>query len=240
MEGPGLSVSPELGLESDPGLTSRAPGLANDVLQLHGERPEDPGQDEAVHPEPGQRHGRAVGEDVVVEGVVLEGEKEKVPPASVGGEGGVQEDRHQGPDVLNAGGLGKEVGDDGGLVVGRRVGVGDRRRGNPKKNLGLHQLASQSVNGGALMLPGEGRGPLVRLSGGDGRSGGGEGGEEGRAGSIDVRSPERGRRDDGNVVGRHRDRSRGRGCGGRRGGQNQGRAAEALPWAHPPARGPRA
>ena len=73
VDGPGLSVSPELGLESDPGLTSRAPGLANDVLQLHGERPEDPGQDDAGHPEPGGRGGGAVGEDVVIKGVALGG-----------------------------------------------------------------------------------------------------------------------------------------------------------------------
>jgi len=100
VEDPGLSVSLELGLESDPGLASSAAGLANDVLQLHGERPEDPGQDDAVHPEPGRRGGGAVGEDVVVEGVALEGEEDEVPPASIGGRGGVQDDWHQGPDVL--------------------------------------------------------------------------------------------------------------------------------------------
>jgi hypothetical protein len=85
VEGPGLSVAPELGLESDPDLTHSAPGLADDILQLHGERPEDPGQDDAVHPEPGGCDGGAVGEDVVVEGVALGGEKDEVPLAGVGG-----------------------------------------------------------------------------------------------------------------------------------------------------------
>ena len=42
VEGPGLLVAPELGLESDPNLTRRAPGLTDDILQLHGECPEDP------------------------------------------------------------------------------------------------------------------------------------------------------------------------------------------------------
>ena len=74
VEGPSLSVAPEQGLESDPSLASSAPGLADDVLQLHDERPEDLEQDDVVHPEPGRRNGGAIGEDVVVEGVALEGE----------------------------------------------------------------------------------------------------------------------------------------------------------------------
>ena len=89
VEGPGLSVAPELGLECDPDVTRSAPSLADDVLQLHGERPEDLGQDDAVHPEPGGRGGGAVGEDVVVKGVALGGEKDEVPPAGVGGGVGV-------------------------------------------------------------------------------------------------------------------------------------------------------
>ena len=92
---------------------------------------------------------------MVINGVALEGEKDGVPPASIDGGVGVEDDRHQGPDVLDTGGLGMEIGDDGGLVIGRRVGVNDRRRGNPKKKLGLRQLASESISGGALVLPGE-------------------------------------------------------------------------------------
>ncbi|XP_039803891.1 PE-PGRS family protein PE_PGRS16-like [Panicum virgatum] len=111
-----------------------------------------------------------------VKGVALEGEKDEVPPASVDGGVGVEDDRHQGLDVLDTGSLGMKVGDGGGLVVGGGIIVGDRGRGDSKKELDLHQLTSQSGNGGTLVLLGEGRGPLAHLSSGDGRSGGDEGG----------------------------------------------------------------
>ena len=61
---------------------------------------------------------RRVDEDVVVEGVAAEGEEDLVPPATIGGGRGVEEDGDQGPDVLDAGGLEVELGDHG---VGRVV-----------------------------------------------------------------------------------------------------------------------
>ena len=62
---------------------------------------------------------------MVVEGVAAEGEGDLVPPASVGGERGVEEDGDQGPDVLDAGGLKVKLGDH---EVGRVV-LGSRSRG---------------------------------------------------------------------------------------------------------------
>jgi len=60
---------------------------------------------------------------VVVEGVAFQGEEHKVaPPVVVGGEG-LEDDRHQGADVLDGGSLGVEVGDGGSLEEGVRIAV---------------------------------------------------------------------------------------------------------------------
>jgi hypothetical protein len=60
---------------------------------------------------------------VVVEGVVAEGEEDLIPPAAVGGGRRVEEVGDQGPDVLDAGCLEVELGDQG--------SVGSYRAPNP-------------------------------------------------------------------------------------------------------------
>lgn len=71
-----LAVFDELMFKGQPGLpSSDTPLLPSEVLQFGADGPEDPGDDNAVHPRPGQiRGGSVVGEDVIVEGVALEGE----------------------------------------------------------------------------------------------------------------------------------------------------------------------
>ena len=68
------------------------------------------------------RLDQRVEEDVVVEGVAAEGERDLVLSASVGGGRRVEEDGDQGPDVLDAGGLEVELGDHevGRVVPGSR------------------------------------------------------------------------------------------------------------------------
>lgn len=58
---------------------------------------------------------RSVSEDMVIEGVVLQGKQDKVTPAGVGG-GWVEEDRNQQSNVLDINRLSVEVGYDSCLV----------------------------------------------------------------------------------------------------------------------------
>jgi hypothetical protein len=63
--------------------------------------------------------GRSVGEYVAVESVAAKNEKKLVPPSSVGGGVGVEDDSDHGLDVRDSGGLKVEVGDHG-VVRGTR------------------------------------------------------------------------------------------------------------------------
>jgi hypothetical protein len=114
--------------------------------------------------------GRSVREDVAVEEVVTKNEKNLVPPSSVGGRGGVEEDGDQVLDVRDLGGLKVEVGDH--RVIRATRGSSTElersrrrmllRRGNALPRRGVEEalclgdLASKRVNGGTLMLLGEG------------------------------------------------------------------------------------
>jgi hypothetical protein len=61
----------------------------------------EPGEDHRVYQGPGRgRRGGDVVEDVVVEGVALQGVEDLPPPARVVGGRRVQNDGHEGPDVL--------------------------------------------------------------------------------------------------------------------------------------------
>ena len=108
---------------------------------------------------------------MVVEGIAAEGEQDLVPPASVGGGRGVEEDGDQSPDVLDAGGLEVELGDHEvgrvvpgsrsngrGLTGGRGAGLGvdGPAGGDAEEVLRLGDPDSEGVGRGALALPGEG------------------------------------------------------------------------------------
>ncbi|GJN40062.1 hypothetical protein PR202_gb29229 [Eleusine coracana subsp. coracana] len=97
----------ELALESLPGLARDAAVGPDDVVEIQGEGPKDPGQGDAVeaHLERVPRLNRRVGEDVVVEGVAAEGEGDLVALAPISGIRWVKDDKDEGPDVLDPNGL---------------------------------------------------------------------------------------------------------------------------------------
>jgi len=99
---------------------------------------------------------------VVVEGVAAEGEEDQVPPASVGGRLGIEDDRNEEADVLDAPslvvelhhvGVGRIVPDDRSRSRGRGPDV--RRGWKAEEPLGFGDLAGQGVGRVALALPSE-------------------------------------------------------------------------------------
>ena len=167
LESAGLGVAEKLALEREPDLTCCATvGPANDIQEVEGEGTEDPRQDDAVDMLPCQGLSRDwdVEEDVVVQGVASESEKDQVPPSPIGGRRGVEDDRDQGLNVLDTSSLEVELGDhqialsrpgggrgwsvsvgvvEGGLPVGEGEEVVFR----------LGNTASESVGLGALTVP---------------------------------------------------------------------------------------
>jgi hypothetical protein len=101
VQGASVPVPEELFLEGEPRLTARVRLVADDVLELDGYSSVEPGEDHFVHQGPGQgRRAVDVVEDVVVEGVALQGEEDLPSPARVVGGRRVQNDGHEGPDVV--------------------------------------------------------------------------------------------------------------------------------------------
>jgi len=101
-------------------------------VEVEGDRPEDPGEDDAIEAQPrgGLNRNRGVDEDVVIEGVAAEGEEDQVPQASVVGRLRLEGYRNEAADVLDTPGLvvelrheriGRIVLDDRGV---RRAGTG--------------------------------------------------------------------------------------------------------------------
>ena len=178
-QSPGFSVAQELALECQPSPAS-ARSVADEVVEVQGDRPQNPGEDDAIEAQPrgGRDHTRGVEEDVVIEGVAAEGEEDQVLPASVGGRLGLEDDRDEEADVLDSPGLvvelrheriGRIVPEDNGVShagTGRRgvshVGTGRGRgsdvgRSRDAEDLRrLGDLASQGVGRIALALPGDG------------------------------------------------------------------------------------
>jgi hypothetical protein len=101
VQGASVAVPEELFFKGEPRPTTRVHLVADDVLELEGDGSMEPGEDHGVHegPCPGRRGGDVV-EDVVIEGIAPQGEKDLLPPARVVGGYRVQNDGHEGPDVL--------------------------------------------------------------------------------------------------------------------------------------------
>jgi hypothetical protein len=114
LEGTCLSIPEKLSLEGKPHHARDGIRSVHDVLEIQGDGPRDPGHDDAVAASPRRvtSTGRSVGEDVAVESVAAKNEK-LVPPSSVGGGVGVEDDSDEGLDVRDPGGLKVEVGDHG-------------------------------------------------------------------------------------------------------------------------------
>jgi hypothetical protein len=85
-QSPSLGIAEKLALERQPGLTSIR-RVADEVVEVDGDRPDDPREDDAVKAQPrgGLGRDRGIDEDVVVKGVAAEGEEDQVPPTGVGG-----------------------------------------------------------------------------------------------------------------------------------------------------------
>jgi hypothetical protein len=126
-QSPGFSIAQKLALECQPGLASVS-SVADEVVEVEGDRPDDPGEHDSVkaHPRGSLDRDRGVDEDVAAEG------EDQVPPTGVGRRLGLEDDRDEQPDVLNTPGLvvklrhqwiGRIVPDDrsGGRVVTRRA-----------------------------------------------------------------------------------------------------------------------
>jgi hypothetical protein len=138
---------------------------------------------------------------VVVEGVVAEGEKDLVPPSSVGGGGRVKDDGDQVLEVRDPGDLKVEVGDHGvnlaklgsGTLLKRSSGrclVGGGgdvlHLGGVEEVLRLGDTASEDISRGALVLPSEGCHTHVLLSSGGLGLGSRKSHGEGSVGSRDA------------------------------------------------------
>jgi hypothetical protein len=117
---------------------------------------------------------------VVVESVAAKNEENLVPPSSAGGRGRVEDDDDQVLDVRDRGGLNVEVGDHGVVRAtrGSSTWLERNRRRRPLRRgdalprrgveeaLCLGDLASKSISGGTLVLPGEGGHTHTLLGGG--------------------------------------------------------------------------
>lgn len=116
VKGTCLNVAEEL-LNGNPSLASNATTLTDNVLQLDGDGPENPGEDNAIHPTSGgDSEGHHVCENVVVDSIALQGEEDKVAPTDIAGGSQVKENGNQGLDVLDTHRLGMKVGNDGCLI----------------------------------------------------------------------------------------------------------------------------
>jgi hypothetical protein len=101
-QSPGLGVAQELALKREP-RPARVRGGADEVVEVQRDRPQDPGEDDAVETEPRRRldGDRGLDEDVVVEGIAAKGEKHQIPPPGVGGRLRLEDDRDEKTNVLN-------------------------------------------------------------------------------------------------------------------------------------------
>jgi hypothetical protein len=101
VKGPSVLVPEELFLESEPRLMARVRLVADDVLELNGDGAVEPGEHHGVHQGPGRgRWGDDVVEDVVGKTTATKDEKDLPPPTRVVGECRVQDNGHEGPNVV--------------------------------------------------------------------------------------------------------------------------------------------
>jgi hypothetical protein len=107
-----VPVPEELFLEGEPRLMARVRLVADDVLELDGDSSVEPGEHHGVHQGPGRgRRGDDVVKDVVIEGVAPKVEEDLAPAARVVRGRRVQNDGHEGLDVVKSDGLRVEGGD---------------------------------------------------------------------------------------------------------------------------------
>jgi hypothetical protein len=118
VEGAGFTVANEVVLQCQPCIVSCMAMLLGDVLQVRGDSALDPWLDDGVHPVPSRNANvRGVQEHVIRERVTPEGEQDVVTPLGIVRRWEVQHDRLERMNVLHAGSLDVDVGDDGSLIV---------------------------------------------------------------------------------------------------------------------------
>ena len=128
MQSPGFGIAQKLALERKPGPASIS-RVVDEVMEAEGDRPEDPREHDTVEAQPrgGLDGDRGVDEDVVVEGVAVEGEEDQVSPTGVGGRLRLEDDRDEEPEVLDTPGPGSGAaprGDRIGQIVPDDLSVG--------------------------------------------------------------------------------------------------------------------
>ncbi|XP_062229134.1 uncharacterized protein LOC133926962 [Phragmites australis] len=132
VEGAGGTIPEKLGLDGEPGDTGSGTALGDGVGEIVGDGAEEPGVDDSIHAHLVQGGGRdVVGEDVALQGELPDGEEERLAPPGVEGGGDVEEQRHEGADVLHGDGLSVQVQESRGLMLkkgcvegGKIAGVG--------------------------------------------------------------------------------------------------------------------
>ena len=139
--------------------------VLEEAVEVDGDRSPDPSEHDVVEAQPrgGRRHTGGVTEDVVVQGVATKGEKEQVPPASVGRRLWLQDDGDHQANVLDTPSLKVELSHEwvGRVVPGHRGGEGgavpssdDRRsRDAIHELLRRDNLSSDSIGGLAARAP---------------------------------------------------------------------------------------
>uniref|UniRef100_J3L0C0 Uncharacterized protein n=1 Tax=Oryza brachyantha TaxID=4533 RepID=J3L0C0_ORYBR len=117
VEGACLPVSQKLGLQGEPNITGSGVALDHGLGEVNGDGAGDPGFDDIVHACPvGEVRRGEVGEDMVLERVFADDEKDLIVPAGVVAGVGVDDDVDKASDVLDADGLCVQVDDGGGFM----------------------------------------------------------------------------------------------------------------------------
>ena len=116
LDGAGLSVAKELGLDGEPGVPGGGTLEGDDFGKVVGEHVEDPGLHHAVHPCPDRREDRGVEADVILEGELAEGQQKLITPVVEVTGVDAEDDRDETPDVGDDNRLGVELQEGGGLL----------------------------------------------------------------------------------------------------------------------------
>jgi hypothetical protein len=152
-----------LSLDREPRLSCGLRWLPNDLVELEGQGAEDPCHHDAVQSSPIDGRISDIGEDVVIEGVVMKREKHEVAPPLVVGRRWFQDDRDHRSYILETGSLRVQVHGEGGVGVGAGVdgAIVVIVLGNCDP-LGSDELLFQVMGDGLLLFPSEGGGVLAR------------------------------------------------------------------------------
>jgi hypothetical protein len=116
-EGPSPAVPKELRLNGKPGDAANSVADEDCISEVSGDGADNPRLDDVVHANPVRGSGReVVGEDMVLQGVLADGEEEEVVPPGVEHGKDVQNHRDESPNVLDDDCLSVEIDERGCLM----------------------------------------------------------------------------------------------------------------------------